>query len=74
MAPTANHRLLFRKREKEYLVTISNRLAIAGIATLAISMCSVILLISDVIFHAPTPLIAAAGAASYSARSGSCSR
>jgi len=63
VAPTASHRLLFRKREKEYLVTVSNRLAIAGIATLAISMCSVILLISDVLFNAPTPLIATAGAA-----------
>ncbi len=30
IAPTANHRLLFRQRQKEHLVRISNRLTLAG--------------------------------------------
>ena len=63
LAPTANHRLLFRKRDKEHLVLVSHRLAIAGLAVLAIAMCGVILLISDVIFNAPVPVLATAGAA-----------
>src|SRR5918997_3195753 len=38
IAPSANHRLLFRQRDKEHLVTISSRLAIAGLATLALAV------------------------------------
>jgi len=63
VAPTANHRMLFRKRDKEYIVVISNRLAVAGIGSLALSMCGAILLISDVVFDAPTPVLATCGAA-----------
>lgn len=63
VAPTANHRMLFRKRDKEYIVVISNRLAVAGIGSLALSMCSAILLISDFVFDAPTPVLATCGAA-----------
>ena len=55
VAPTANHRMLFRKRDKEYIVVISNRLAVAGIGSLALSMCSAILLISDVVFRRAHP-------------------
>lgn len=50
IAPTAAHRLLFRMQEKEYLVLAANRLTLAGLAVLAISMCGVILLISDMLF------------------------
>src|SRR3954469_25316263 len=38
MAPTAYHRVLFRRGDKEYLVTVSNRLAIAGLATVGLAM------------------------------------
>ena len=38
-APSANHRMLFRKRDKEYIVLVANRLAIAGLASMALSMC-----------------------------------
>ena len=61
VAPTANHRMLFRKRDKERLVIVSNRLAIVGLVTLAFSMCCVVLLISDVIFQSPVPFLATAG-------------
>jgi hypothetical protein len=63
IAPTANHRMLFRKQDKEHLVVVSNRLAIVGIGALAIAMCGVVLLISDVMFGAPTQVVATAGAA-----------
>ena len=62
VAPSANHRMLFRKRDKEYLVVVANRLAVAGLASLAISMCGVILLISDFMFDAATPVLATSGA------------
>lgn len=62
VAPTANHRMLFRKRDKEYIVVVSNRLAIAGLGSMALSMCSAILLISDFLFDAATPVAATFGA------------
>jgi hypothetical protein len=51
IAPSANHRLLFRQRDKEHLVTISNRLAIAGLAVLAVAMTGTVLLIADLLFN-----------------------
>ncbi|MDQ4097497.1 MAG: DUF6328 family protein [Actinomycetota bacterium] len=63
VAPSANHRMLFRKRDKEHIVVIANRLTIAGLASMALSMCGVILLISDVMFDAMTPAVATCGAA-----------
>lgn len=63
VAPSANHRMLFRKRDKEYIVVVANRLAIAGLASMALSMCGAILLISDLVFDAPVPAVTAAGSA-----------
>ena len=63
VAPTANHRLLFHKRDKEYIVMVANRYAVAGIALMALSMCGVILLISDLLFDGPAPVGAACVAA-----------
>jgi hypothetical protein len=50
VAPTAGHRILFRRQQKEYIVTLSNNLALGGLALLAIAICGVIALISDFIF------------------------
>ena len=50
IAPTAGHRILFHMQQKEYLVRVANRFALAGLALLAVSMCGVILLISDILF------------------------
>jgi Family of unknown function (DUF6328) len=61
IAPSANHRLLFRLRDKENLVRVSNRLAIAGLFVLAVSLCGAILLVADVIFKSPAPALFTAG-------------
>jgi hypothetical protein len=50
IAPTAVHRLNFRTHDKKAIVMISNRLAIAGVAVLALAMVSVMVLISDILF------------------------
>ena len=63
IAPTALHRLLFRMQDKDYLVVISNRYAIAGIAVLAVAICGAIFLISDVLYGTRTTVIATAGVA-----------
>lgn len=57
IAPTAFHRVTFRLHQKQALVTISNRLAIAGLAALALAMTSVMLLISDVLFGAAGAIV-----------------
>jgi hypothetical protein len=50
IAPTAYHRLTFRYQQKHRLVFISNRLSIAGLATLALAMTCAIMLITNVLF------------------------
>jgi hypothetical protein len=50
MAPTAYHRINFRKQQKGRLVFVANRLAIVGMGFLALSMTGVILLVTDFLF------------------------
>jgi hypothetical protein len=57
IAPTANHRLLFRLRDKENLVQVSNRLAIAGLLVLLVSLTGAVLLVADIMFHSPAPAL-----------------
>ena len=61
IAPTANHRLLFRMRDKENLVWVSNRLAIGGILVLMFSLIGAILLVGDILFKSPAPALFAVG-------------
>jgi hypothetical protein len=51
IAPAAQHRLLFRQREKETLLRRSSRSAIAGLVVLAVAVVSVLLLVIDVLFY-----------------------
>jgi Family of unknown function (DUF6328) len=60
IAPTAYHRLLFRQQEKASLVFVANRLAIAGIAVLALAMSSALLLITHVLFGTTATVITTA--------------
>lgn len=53
IAPSALHRLLFRQRDKEYLVQLSNRLTIVGLLVLGISITGAVLLIADLLFNGP---------------------
>lgn len=57
VAPTIGHRILFRRQQKEYIVTLSNNLALVGMALLAISMCGAIALISDFLFGTATAVV-----------------
>jgi hypothetical protein len=50
IAPTAIHRVLFRMGQKEYMVEMSNRLALGGLVSTAVAMVAVMLLVSDVMF------------------------
>ena len=49
IAPSAWHRILFRSRDKEQLLRISNVFAIVGAFFVAIGMCASTFLVTDVI-------------------------
>ena len=57
IAPSAYHRLTFRYQQKHRLVFISNRLAIAGLATLALAMTCAILLITHLLFGTAATIV-----------------
>ena len=60
VAPTAYHRLMFRARDKPRLVEISSKLALAGLACLAIAMNGAMLLVTDVLFGRTTAVVTVA--------------
>jgi hypothetical protein len=51
ITPSAYHRFVFRKHDKERLLEVSNRLTIAGLGVLAVAMTCSIFVIADVIFR-----------------------
>jgi hypothetical protein len=57
ISPTAYHRLTFRKQQKDHLVFVSNRLAIAGLCVLGLAMTGAILLVTDIVFPASETVI-----------------
>jgi amino acid transporter len=50
IAPSAYHRLRWRERDKERMLRVSNWLAIAGIAAVAVAMTASVYLVTDVLF------------------------
>ena len=61
VAPTAYHRLMFRERDKPRLVSISTKLALAGLACLAFAMNGAVLLVTDVLFSWTTAVVTVVG-------------
>jgi len=68
IAPSPLHRLLFRYDDKHYVVFISNRIVIAGLAFLALAMCGALLLVTTKLFGIPAgALTAGLGALPFAA-------
>ena len=63
IAPTSHHRLLFRCGDKERLVLIANRYAIAGLVAVAATMVGAVLLVSLLVIGSTGASLAAAAAA-----------
>src|SRR3954470_22592869 len=67
IAPTAYHRILFRLGDKEHLVQVANRMTLAGLMFVAISMVGALLFVTDLMFGgavvAVTTAVAALGCA-----------
>lgn len=59
MAPSAVHRLLFKRGDKRFIVSVANRATVAGLAALAIAVALAVFLISDVLFDITAAAIAA---------------
>jgi uncharacterized protein DUF6328 len=57
MAPPIQHRLLFRHHEKRFLVTLGNRLAIAGMVFLALGFTGILVLLSDYVVGGLAPIV-----------------
>jgi uncharacterized protein DUF6328 len=60
IAPSAYHRILFRQREKQFVIDASNVLIIVGLAFVALAMSGVILLITDLLYGDTTTAIVTA--------------
>ncbi|TFV63149.1 hypothetical protein E4P41_05545 [Geodermatophilus sp. DF01-2] len=65
IAPAAQHRVLFRQRDKEALLRRSNRSAFAGLVVLAIAIVSAVLLVTDVLFDLTAAWVTAAAVAAF---------
>jgi len=59
VSPVSSHRLLFRRGEKDTLVATADRLAKAGLVTLALTVTTVVLLIFDVVLGRTAGWVAA---------------
>jgi len=61
IAPAAQHRVLFRQRDKESLLHRSSRSAFAGLMVLAVAVVSALLLVVDVFFSRTLAWVTAGG-------------
>src|SRR4051812_47618043 len=60
IAPTSHHRILFRCGDKDHIVWISNRYAMAGLACVALAMVGALMFVAVALLG--TPLAGVAGA------------
>jgi Family of unknown function (DUF6328) len=62
LAPSIQHRILFRHEQKHYLVENGNRLVIAGMSSLAISMTLALVLVAHFLYGIWSAAIVGGGA------------
>jgi Family of unknown function (DUF6328) len=63
IAPTIHHRLLFRQRQKGYLVELGTKLVIVAMAFLAVGLVAILVLLSDFLFGGLAAVIVGFGGA-----------
>ena len=61
IAPSAYHRIAFQEHEKQRIIQMGTRQFICGVAALAVAMDGAVLLVTDVLFKAPTVIAVVAG-------------
>src|SRR4051794_12568517 len=57
VAPSAYHRVAFQEHEKERIISMGTRQFVGGIVALAVAMTGAVLLVTDVLFGAPTVVV-----------------
>jgi uncharacterized membrane protein len=60
LAPSAHHRLLWRRQAREHRLRVANRLAIAGMVLLVVAMVAVMFVITDLLFGSVAAAVATA--------------
>jgi len=53
IAPSARHRLRFHQHDRAWVIESANRLAISGLAFLAVAITGAVLLVTDFMFDGP---------------------
>jgi Family of unknown function (DUF6328) len=69
IAPSAYHRLLWRQRDRENLLRMANRMAIAGIACLAVAVSTAVYVVTSALYSSA---IAGATAGAVAAATVAC--
>ena len=65
IAPSAYHRLEWRQGDKEHLLVVSNRFAIAGTAFLALSISGTVFVVTDLLFNKTSAAVVAGLTAAF---------
>ena len=63
IAPSVHHRLLFRQRQREYLVRVGTRLAIVAAGFIAVGLTGILVLLSNFVFGTVAAVIVGVTAA-----------
>jgi hypothetical protein len=63
ITPSSQHRMLFRCGDKDYIVRMANRYAIAGLACVALAVVGATAFVAQVIYGTPVAGVAGAAAA-----------
>jgi O-antigen/teichoic acid export membrane protein len=63
IAPSAQHRIEFRRDDKRHIVFLANRFAIVGFGFLALAMTGVVLLVTSFLFSTAATVVGTAGTA-----------
>ena len=61
IAPSAYHRIAFQQHEKARIIQMGTRQFICGLVALAVAMNGAVLLVTDVLFQAPTEIVTTVG-------------
>ncbi len=65
IAPSAYHRLNWRQGDKEHILVVSNRMAIAGTIFLALAITGTVFVITDIIFGSVRAALLAGATAAF---------
>jgi hypothetical protein len=65
IAPSAYHRMEWRQGDKEHLLVVSNRLAIAGTVFLALAISGTVFVVTDMLFDETSAAVVAGVTAAF---------